>query len=104
MLRKLVDRGSDVGDFVGDVVHAGPALGQELAHRRLFAERCKKLDAALAHLQRRGLDALLGNRLAILEPRAEDALVGRHRLVEVLDCDAEMVDPAGLHAGDATRR
>jgi hypothetical protein len=38
----------------------------------------------------------------VLDPGAEEALVGRDRLVEVFDGDAEMVDPAGLHAGDAT--
>jgi hypothetical protein len=39
----------------------------------------------------------------MLEPSAEDPLVRRHRLVEVFDRNAEVMDPASLHAGDATR-
>ena len=101
-LGELVDRRPDVGHLVGDVVHARTAFGQKLAHGCLFAERRQQLDPALADLQRSGLDALVGNGLAMLEASAEDLLVGRHRRVEVLDRDAEMMDPAGLHAGDAT--
>src|SRR4029450_10146543 len=36
--RQLVDRGAHVVDLVGDVVHARPALGQELADRRLLTQ------------------------------------------------------------------
>src|SRR4051812_1503332 len=42
--RELVDSRADVVDLVGDVVHAGPALGEELAHRRVVAERGEQLD------------------------------------------------------------
>src|SRR5512133_1766629 len=100
--RQLVDRGTHVVDLVGDVVHARPAVGQELADRSLLAERGQELDASLADLERRGLDALVGDGLAVLEARAEQLLVRRHRLVEILDGDPEVVDPARLHAGDAT--
>jgi hypothetical protein len=104
LFRELADCRPDVGDLVGDVVHPRPALGQELAHRRLLAERRQQLDAALADLQGRGFDTLVGNRLSMLEPSAEDPLVRRDRLVEVFNRNAEMVDPASLHAGDATWR
>src|SRR5947207_311526 len=100
--RQLVDSGSHVVDLVGDVVHARPALRQELADRRLLAQRGQQLDTSLAHLERRGLDALVGDGLTVLETRAEQLLVRRHGLVEILDGDPEVVDPAGLHAGDAT--
>jgi hypothetical protein len=40
----------------------------------------------------------------VLELCAEDALVRSHRLVEVLDRDTEVMDPARVHAGDATCR
>jgi hypothetical protein len=101
--RKLVDRGTHVVDLVGDVMHARPSLGQELADRSLLAERGQELDTSRADLERRGLDALVGDGLAVLEACAEQLLVRRHRLVEILDGDPEVVDPAGLHAGDATR-
>ena len=52
---------------------------------------------------RRGLDALLAERLAMLEPRAEERLVRRDRLVEIGDRDAEVMDPRP-HAGDAIAR
>jgi hypothetical protein len=99
LLGKLADRRADVGNFVGDVVHPGPALAEELADRRLLPERGQQLDAAVTDPQRRGFDALVGNRLSVLEPSAEDAFVGRDRLIEIIDGDPEMVDPAGLHAG-----
>jgi hypothetical protein len=51
----------------------------------------------------RSFDALLGNGLAMLELGAEDPLVGGHGLVEIFDGDSEVMDPARLHAGDATR-
>ena len=51
--------------------------------------------------QRGRLDSLLRNGLAALERSAEEPLVGRDRLVEILDRDAKMVDSARLHAADA---
>src|SRR5690242_9588666 len=74
--RELMERGADVVDLEGHMMHAGSALGEELAHRRLVAERGQQLDAARTDAQRRGLDTLVGNRLAVLEPGAEEALVG----------------------------
>src|SRR5436305_15152912 len=70
---QLVERALHVCDLVRDVMHTRPALGQELADRRLLAERGKQLDATLADAQRRRLDPLLRNRLAMLEPCAQDA-------------------------------
>ena len=102
LLGELVDRSTDVGDLIRHVVHPRPPLGQELSHRRLVAERRQQLHAAVADLQRCSLDALLGHGLTMLQPCSEDLLIRGHRLVEVVDRDAEMVDPAGLHAGDAT--
>jgi hypothetical protein len=102
-LGELVDRGPDVSDLVGNVVHPGPPLGQKFANRRLLTQGREQLDPALSELQGGGLDALLGNSLAMLEPGAKDLFVGRHGLVEVLDRDAQVMDPARLHAGDATR-
>jgi len=100
---ELVDRGANVGHLVSDMVHPGPPLGEELADRSLIAERGQQLDATRADRQGGRLDALCWNRLAMLEAGSEDPLVRRHRFVEVLDRNAYVVDPARLHAGDATR-
>src|SRR5207244_3751868 len=86
-----------VVDLVGDVVHPRAALRDELADGRLGAERRAQLDAARAHAQRRGLDALVGHGVAVLQLRPEEALVCGDRLVEVGDRDAEMVNAARLH-------
>src|SRR5262249_22329677 len=83
-LGELPDGLADVGDLVGNVVHAGPALGQELPDRRLLAERSEQLDAAGADAQGSGLHALVGDSLAMLDLGPEQALVGRDGLVEVL--------------------
>ena len=72
-------------------MHARAALGEEPPDRRLGPERAQQLDAALAGAQRRGLDALLLDGLAMLEPRAEELRVGRDRLVEVGDGDADVM-------------
>src|SRR4026209_140355 len=71
---ELVDRDTHVVDLVGDVVHAGTALGEELADGRVVAERREQLGPAGADSQRGRFDALVRHRLAVLEPRAEETL------------------------------
>jgi hypothetical protein len=100
--RQVRQRRRDVVDLVGDVVHAGAALGQELADRRVVSERGEQLDPAFAETHRRRLDALIVDPLAMLEPAAEQALVRRDGRIEVLDCDADVMDRACLHRRDAT--
>src|SRR5438132_534383 len=90
--------GANVCDLVRDVVHSGPAAGEELADRRLRAERREQLDTACPDEHCRGLDALLGDGGPVLDLGAEQPLVGRHGLVEILDGHAEVVDAARLHA------
>src|SRR5918995_30427 len=97
---ELGQRASDVVDLVGDVVHSRAAIREELADRRVLAERREQLDAALADPHRDGLDALLGDRVAVLDAGAEEALVGGDGLVQILDGDAEMVDSARAHPRD----
>jgi uncharacterized protein len=92
----------DIVDLVGDVVHAGAALREKAAHRRIVAERSEQLDAARADLHRGCLHALLLDQLPVLEPGAEHLLVGPHRLVEIRDRDADVVDSSRFHAVDAT--
>src|SRR3989442_10216694 len=95
--RESVQLGLHVVDLERDVVHPGPALGHELADGRVLAERAKQLDPALADEERRRLDALLDDGVAVLEPSPEQPLVRVDRLVEILDRDAEVMDSARRH-------
>ena len=92
-----LELGGDVLDLVGDVVHARPSLGQELPDRRLLAERGEQLDPAAAEAHGCRLDALVGHGRAVLELGAEEPLVGRDRLVKIVDGDAEVVDALRGH-------
>ncbi len=88
---------ADVVDLERDVVHTGPALREELADRRVGPERGEQLDPAAAHLHRDSLDALVDDRFAMLELRPEQTTVGVDGFVEVVDCDAEVVDVPNGH-------
>lgn len=96
------ERAGDIVDLVGDVVHSRAALREEPADRGVGAERREKLDAAVAETHRRRLDALLLDALPVLQPAPEEALVRRHGDVEVLDGDADVMNSACFHPGDAT--
>lgn len=87
-----------------DMMHARPAPGEEATHVGVLAGGCNELHAALTDHERRGVDTLLAERVATLEPSAEQQLVRRDRLVEVRYGNAEMVDTANAHPRDATRR
>jgi len=97
LLGESLDRDAHVVHLVGDVVHAGAALGEEPADRRVVRERREQLDTAVSDADRGGFDALVVDAGPVLEPAAEQALVGTHRLVEVHDGEAYVVDPACLH-------
>src|SRR5919198_70080 len=56
--REAVELGPEVRHLVRDVVHAGAALGQEAAHRRVLPRRLEQLDPTCADEDRRGLHAL----------------------------------------------
>jgi hypothetical protein len=97
--RKPLELGPDVVNFEGDVMHAGPAVREELADRCFRAERSEQLDPPGADPQRGGLDSLVGHGLTMLELGTEKPLVGLDRRVQVGDRDADMVDPASAHWG-----
>ena len=97
---ELLERGEEIFRFERDVVHAGAAAREETGHRRVVVRRGDELDPALADEHRRGLHTLLLERLPVLEPRVEEALVRRDRLVEIGHGDAEVMDPP--HPRDAT--
>jgi hypothetical protein len=96
-----IERGTKVFRLDRDVVHPRAASCKEAADRRVVARRRHELDPALADEDGRGLDTLVDERLAVLEPRPEQRLVRRDRLVEIGDGDAEVMN--ALHAGDAIR-
>ena len=87
-----VQRGLHRLDAVGDVVESRPPAAQELAHRGVGPERLEQLDVAVADVEQRRVDALLGHRLAVDEWHAELVAVERERVVDALDGDADVVD------------
>jgi hypothetical protein len=102
LLGEIREGGANVVDLVGDVVHSRASRREEATDRRVGTERGEELDAARPDADRRRLDALRFERLAMLEPSAEQALVRGHGLVEVRDRDADMMNPEGLHKDDGT--
>ena len=93
---------SDVLDLVGNVMHAGTAVRDELPDRRVVSERCEQLDAAPADAHGCRLDALVLDASSMLELTAEEAFVRRDGLVEIGDREADVMDPAGIHWADRT--
>ena len=93
-VRKMREGRADVVDLVRDVVHTWAALREEAADRRVLAECAEQLEAALADADGRCLDTLLVHARAMLEPRAEEALIGVERAVEILDRETHVVDGA----------
>lgn len=100
--RELAQRALEIRAGKRDVVHAGPAPGEEATDGRVLAGGLEQLDPAVADEQRDRLNALLLERVAMLDRRPEQPLVGCDRVVEALDRDAEMMDAADAHASDAS--
>ena len=72
---ELVEGGADVVDLECDVMHPGAPLREELADRRVLAKCSQQLDPVRTDAQRRRLDALLLERLAVLELGPEEPVV-----------------------------
>lgn len=100
LLGETLELPAEVADLVGDVMHSRPALREEPADVSILTERAEELDAALADADGGGLDALLGDRFALLELASEDAPVRLERLVQVVDGDPEVVNPVRLHRAE----
>jgi hypothetical protein len=88
----LLERLGDVGAAVGGVMEPRAALGDEAPDRRLVPERPQQLDVGLADAEQSRLDALLLDRLAVLEGHPETLGIELDRRVEVLDGDAYVID------------
>ena len=93
-IREMGEGSADVLDLVRDVVHSRAARDEEPADGRVVAERAQQLEPALADADGRGLDSLLLDPRALLEPGAEEALVGIERAVEILDGETDVVHGA----------
>jgi hypothetical protein len=87
----------EVIDLIGNVMNSWAAVGEELPDRRLLAERRQELDAALSHPNRGGFDTLRLDHVTPLDLGPEQPTVRVDRFVEVLDRDAEMMDPLRPH-------
>jgi hypothetical protein len=93
-VREMRERGADVVDLVRDVVHSRASLREEAADGRVLAECSQQLEPALTHPDGRGLDALLLDARAVLQPRTEKALVRVERAVEILDRETHVMHRA----------
>src|SRR5262245_39714417 len=82
-----------------DVVHSRAAACEEAAHRSVLARRRHELETTVADEDGGRLDALIGDRSTVLEPRAEERLVRRNCFVEIRDGDTEVMN--ALHGRDA---
>ena len=98
---ELGQGGVEILCLEGDVVHPGAASSEETPHRSVVAGRGHELEPAVPDEQGSGLDPLVDERLATLDLRSEERLVGRDGLVQIGYRHAEMVDAP--HAGDAIR-
>ena len=97
-IRKMCERGAEVVDLVGDVVHARAPFREEAADGSVVVERAEQLQPALADPDRSRLDTLLVDARAMLEPRAEQAPVRVDGAVEILDGETDVMHRAGrLH-------
>jgi len=95
---KVCEGGVDVGYRVGDMVHAFAAGTNELADRRLLAERLQQLDVRPSHGNHRFLDSLALHHLAMNRFDPVQALVFGQRRVEITHGDADVVDVDEEHA------
>jgi len=109
LIDKLRARGVEIAegavDVVGrerDVMHAWTAPGEKAPDRRVLTAGHEQLDAAVAHTQRDGIDALALQRVPVLDARTEEPLPGLDCLVEIGDRNPEMMDAADVHAADRT--
>lgn len=96
---QMSEGGVDVGYRVGDMVHAFAAGTNELADRRLLAERLQQLNVRTSHGDHRLLDSLALHHLAMDWFDPVQALVFGQSRVEVTHGDSDVVDVDEEHVG-----
>ena len=99
---ELVERGADVVDLVGDVVHPRPALGEEAADGRVVVGRRRAARRGSRRRERRPPRRPGPRRSRGARASRRRGARRSQRVVEVLDRDAEVVDAACDHDGDAS--
>jgi hypothetical protein len=88
----LLESHVHVGTAIGGVVEPRTALGEEAPDRRVVAQRLKQFDVRVADAQKRGLHALVGDGLAVLQRHSETLRVERDRGIEIFDGDPDVID------------
>jgi hypothetical protein len=94
-LREVRESRADVLDLVRHVVHARAPLCKETANGGVLSKRAQQFEPALADADRGGFHALLLHARTMLEPGAEEPLVGVQCAVEILDRQADVMYGAG---------
>ena len=95
--REQLELRTDVRHLECHVMHARAALGKKPANRSVGPERSEQLDPSASDPHRGGLDTLVGDRLPVLELRAEQAAVSLDGFVEVVHRHTEMVNVPNGH-------
>ena len=88
----MLQRGRDVVDAVGDVVHAGSAALEVTPDRRVGTERAEQLHVGVPDVEQDLLDALVGDDLTVHRLQAEGGAVALDRGVQIRDRDPDVVD------------
>jgi hypothetical protein len=88
----LLEGLGDVDAPIRGVVKPGSSLGEKAPDRRVLAERLQQLDVRVAHAQKRRLDTLLRDCLAMLQRHPETIRVELDRRIEVFDGDPDVID------------
>ncbi len=90
---EIRERRIDVFHAQGDVMHAGPALLDELRNRRVGRRRLQQFQRRGPQVQEVGAHALAGHLFRGVHVQAEHIAEEGERLLHVLHRDAEVIDP-----------
>jgi hypothetical protein len=103
-VRQLRQRRAEVADLVRDVVHPRAALRQKAPDGSVLPKRLQQLHTTVANAKRRGAHPLVVDRRPMLDLGAEEPLVRRERVVEVVNGDTKMMNPPRVHPREAIRQ
>jgi hypothetical protein len=94
---QVVERFVDIGYGESDVMHALASRGDKATHRRIVTEWPEQLDEGTSDCDHRLLDTLLLHDFAIQRLGTKQPLVGGERIIQVPDCERNMVEVVGKH-------